>query len=116
MLGFFQKALLQLLLAFDAVTGPGHGFETFGVDFFSAMDALAKTAFANAQQSPIHHLQKLAIVVALAKEKFFGVGTRGAIGNILRGIFVGGAAISLSAGNGTAQILLPGLEPFLERF
>jgi citrate lyase synthetase len=80
------------------------------------MDALTEAAFANSQQSALYHLQELAIVVALAEEKLFGVGTGGAVGNILRGVFVGGAAVGLGAGNRTAQILLPGLKPFLESF
>jgi hypothetical protein len=58
----------------------------------------------------------LPLVIALAEEKFFGVGAGGAIRNVLSRVFVGGAAISLRAGDGAAQFLLPGLKPLFESF
>ena len=84
----------------------GTASKTLRIDFFAAMDAFSETAFSNAGQSFLHHLQKLALVIALAKEKLFGVGTGGAIGNVLGRIFVGGATVGLSAGNSAAQVLL----------
>src|SRR6478735_2126257 len=63
----FQNSLLQFFLAFDAMPRPGHSLEAFGVDLFAAGDAFTKLAFAQALQSAIHHLKKLAVVVALVK-------------------------------------------------
>jgi hypothetical protein len=78
------------------------------------VDALAEAAFADARQRSIHHLQQLPLIIALAEEKFLGVGTGSAVGDVLGGVFVGGAAVGLGAGDGAAQILLPRLEPLLE--
>jgi hypothetical protein len=114
--GFFQQSLLEFFLAFDAVAGPWHGFEALGVDFLTAVNALSKAALANARKCFLYHLQKLALVVALGEEKFFRVRTRGAIGDILSGVFIGGATVSLIAGNRAAQIFLPRFEPFFESF
>src|SRR5271169_5313463 len=102
-----QQTLLEFLLALDAVPRPGYSLQALGIDLFAAVDALAEAAFADARQRFLHHLQKLPLVVALAEEKFFGVGTGGAIGDILRRVFVGGAAVGLSARHRTPQILLP---------
>ena len=111
---FFQQSLLEFLLTFDAMPGPGHSFEALGVDFFPAVDALAKTAFANARQSLLHHLEQLALIVALAEQELLGVGTGGAVGNVLRRILVGRAPVGLGARHGAAQILLPRLQPLFE--
>src|SRR5215468_2614762 len=35
---FFQHALLELFLALDAMTRPGHRFQTLGIDLFAAVD------------------------------------------------------------------------------
>src|SRR5580658_5736918 len=107
---FLQQSLLEFLLALDAVARPGHSLQTLGIDLFAAMDALAEAAFADARQSLIHHLQQLPLVVALAEKKFLGVGTGGAIGNVLGRVFVGGASVCLGAGDRAAQVLLPGLK------
>ena len=116
MLSFFQQSLLEFLLALDAVARPRHSFQALGVDFFAAVDTLSEAAFADARQSFIHHLQELPLVVALAEKKLLGVGTGGAIGNVLGRVFIGGAPIGLRAGDRPAQLLLPGLKPLLESF
>ena len=110
----FEQALLGFFLALDAVARPRHGFETLGVDLFAAGNAFSKAAFANASQSAIDHVEQLAVVVALAKEKFLVVGTGGAVGNVLRGLFVGSATVLLVADNHVAQLPAPGLQPFSE--
>jgi len=115
-LSFFQQTLLEFLLTLDAVARPRHSFQTLGVDFCAAVDAFPEAAFANARQSFIHHLQELPLVVALAEQKLFGVGTGGAIGDVLGRIFIGGAPVGLRAGDGSAQLLLPRLKPLLESF
>jgi hypothetical protein len=113
---FFEHAALEFFLALDAVTRPRDGLEALGVDFFAAVDALAETALANAGESFLDQLKELAVVVALAEEKFFGVGASGAVGYILSSVFVSRAAISLVPGNGAAQVLLPGFQPLLKGF
>src|SRR5580692_5606638 len=105
----FQQSLLQLFLAFDAVPRPRNGFQALGIDFFSAMDAFAETAFADAGESFVDHLQRLPVVIALAEQEFLGVRTGRAVGDVLRGVFVRGTAIGLGAVHGAAQLLLPGL-------
>ena len=61
------------------------------------MDALAEAAFADARQRSLDHLQELPLIVALAEEKLFGVGTGGAVGDVLRRILIGGAPVGLGA-------------------
>src|SRR5580658_1357723 len=99
-----QQTLLQFLLALDAVPRPRHRFQSLGVDLFAAVDAFAKAAFANAGQRPLDHLQQLPLVVALAEQKLFGVRTGGAVGNVLRRIFIGRAAVGLGARYRAAQV------------
>src|SRR6476646_7261533 len=64
---FLQNSLFQLLLALDAMPGPGNRLQAFGVDFLAAGDALSELAFAQSLQCAIHHLQQLAVIVALMK-------------------------------------------------
>jgi hypothetical protein len=113
---FFQQALLKLLLALDAVPRPGHSLQPLGVDFLAAMDAFTEAAFADPRQRFINHLQQLPLVVALAEQKLLGVGTGRAVRDVLRRVFVSGAAVRLGARDRPAQILLPRLQPLLKRF
>src|SRR5271166_2780905 len=110
---FFQQPLFEFLLALDAVARPGHSLEALRVDFLPAVDAFAEAAFPDACQRSFHHLQELAVVVTLAKQKLFGIGTGRPVGNILGRIFVGRTAICLGTRYGAAQILLPCLQPLL---
>src|SRR5437868_14292495 len=110
LLRFFQDSLFQLFLAFYAVPSPGNRFQPLGIDFLAAGNAFPEAALADALQSAFHHLQELAFIVALAKEEFLGIGAGGAVGNILRGIFIGAAPILLGAADIAAQLLLPRLQ------
>src|SRR4030095_15632458 len=83
---------------------------TFRIDLFTTSNTLPKTTLSNARESALHHSQDLAVVVALVEEKFFGVRTGGAIGDVLRRILIYCAAVLLGARNRTAQLLLPGFE------
>jgi hypothetical protein len=115
--GFFELAFFELLLALDAMARPRHGLEALGVDFFAAGDALAKTALADAGQGIFDHLQKRAVVVALGEQKFLGVRTGGAIGDIGRGgVLVRSAAILLRTRNSAAEIVLPRFQSLLKVF
>src|SRR5712692_3706734 len=75
----FQDSLFQLLLAFDAMPRPGHRFQTFGIDLLAAGNALSKLALAEPHQRALHHLQQLAVVIALMEEEFLGVRTCGTV-------------------------------------
>src|ERR1700684_1580678 len=88
---FLEQALLEFLLALDAVPRPGHGLQPLGIDFLAAMDALPEAAFADPRQRSLHHLQQGPLVVALAEEKLFRVRARGAVGDVLRRVLIGGA-------------------------
>lgn len=70
LLGFFQDSLFQLLLALDAVTRPGHRFESLRVDLPAAGNAFSETTLSDTVQRTLDHRQKLAVVVALVKQKF----------------------------------------------
>src|SRR5580698_322442 len=105
--GFLEQSLLELLLALDAVPRPRYRFEPLGVDLIAAADALAEAAFAHADERGVDHLQQRALVIALAEEEFFGVRAGGAVGDVLRRVFISGAAIGLRAVHRTAQLLLP---------
>ena len=110
-----EQPFFSLFLALYAVARPGHGFETLGVDLFPAGDAFSEAAFANAGERSIHHVEQLAVVVALAKEKLLVVGAGGAVGNVLCSLVVRGATVLLIAYNHVAQLLAPGFQPFSER-
>src|SRR5262244_596391 len=86
--GLLENTLFEFLLAFDAVARPGNCLQPLGVDVLAAGDAFAETAFAYARQSAFDHLQQLAVVIALVKQELFVVGTGGAVGNILRRVFI----------------------------
>lgn len=110
----FELALLGLLLALDAMARPWHRFQALRVDFLATGDTLPETAFAEAGESAVHHQKQLAVVVALAKQEFLVVRTRGTIGDILRGLFIGRATVLLVAGNHVAQFLLSCFQSFSE--
>jgi hypothetical protein len=110
----FQNSLLQLFLALNAVARPRHRFQPLAVDLFPARNAFAECAFADPSQRTLHHLQELAVIIALGKKKFFGVRTGCAVGNILRRIFIHGSAILLCAHHDPSQILLTRFQPLLE--
>src|SRR5262249_1504787 len=103
----FQHPFLQLLLATDAVPGPGHGFEAFCIDVISATDALTENTFPDARQRVFHHLQQLAFVVALMEQELLSVGIGGTIRDVLRGAYVCISPILLVAGHDLTQLLLP---------
>ena len=97
------------------MASPGDGVETLGVDLFATRSAFTKAAFADAGERPIDHVEQLAVVVALAEEKFLVVGTGGTVGDVLSGLVVGGTAVLLIADNHVAQFLAPGFQSFPER-
>src|ERR1035438_3680348 len=96
------------------MAGPGHGFEALGIDLFAAGDAFSEAAFADARESAVDHVEQLAIVVALAEKKFLGVGTGGAVGNVLRCLVIGGASVLLVPDHHLAQFLTPRFQSFSE--
>jgi hypothetical protein len=96
------------------MASPGHGFEPFGVDLLTAGNALAKTAFPDARQSALDHLQQLAVVVALVKEKLLGVGAGGAVGDVLCRVLIDRAPVLLRTRDHAPQLMLPRLQPLLE--
>src|SRR5215469_3410672 len=110
-----QLSLLEFLLALDAVAGPRHRFQPFGIDLFSAMDALAETAFANTAECVFYHLQQLALVVALVEEELLVVGVGGLVSDVLRGVLVRRTPILLRPRYGLAQLLLPLFQTLFER-
>src|SRR5262249_1491282 len=95
--GLFQQPLLKLLLALNAMPRPGHCLQPLGVNLFTAADALAEATLADARKRFVDHLQELALVVALAEQKFLGIGARRAVGNVLCCVFIRGAAVGLRA-------------------
>ena len=111
----FEQALLCFFLALDAMAGPRDCFETLGVDFFTAGDALSEAAFTDASKSAIDHIEQLAVIVALAEEELLVIGTGGAIGDILSGLIVGCTTVLLIADNHVAQFVAPGFQFFSER-
>src|SRR5882762_10829718 len=111
----FQLPALQLFLAGDAETRPWHCFQALSIDLFTAGDALAEGGCTDAIERALDHSQELAFVVALVEEELLGVGVGGLVGDVLRVLAVGGAAILLGARDYLAQLLLPLFEPLLER-
>jgi hypothetical protein len=112
----FEQTLLGFFLALDAVPRPRHSFQALGVNLFAAGNAFAKAAFPNSRQRSFDHVEKLPIVVALAEEKFLRVRAGCSIGNVLRGFFIGCAAVLLIARHHVPQFLLPHFQPFLKGF
>src|ERR1700704_2644137 len=101
--GLFQLAFFQFLLAFNAVARPRHGFQPLGIDFIAAIHTLAKLAFPDTLKGSLDHRQKLAIIVALGKEKFLGIRTGCAVSNILRRVLIGNTSILFRPAHGFAQ-------------
>src|SRR5215472_5128204 len=99
---FFQLAVLFFFLAGDAIARPGNGLQTLGIDLIAAAHALSERTFADPLQRRFHHLQQLAFVVALRKQKFLGVGTRSTVCDVLGRILIGDAAIFFRAAYGPA--------------
>ena len=112
--GLFEHSLLQFFLALDAVPSPGDRFQALGINLLATRDALAEGALPNSIQRAFHHLQGLALVVALVKQEFLVIGTGGAIRDILCRIFVGAPPVLLGAGDVSAQLLLPGFQLLFE--
>lgn len=112
----FQQSLLRLLLALNAMARPRHRLQPLGIDLLAAGDAFAKAALANARQRALDHLQQLAVVVALMKEKFLGVRTGRAVGDVLRRILIDRAPVLLRTRDHAAQLVLPRLQPLFESF
>jgi len=111
----FEQPFFGLFLALDAMTGPGHRFQTLGVDFFAARNALSKASFADARQSAIDHVEQLTVVVALAKQEFLVVRTGCAVSDVLSGLIVGCTTVLLIPDNHGTQFVAPGFQPFSER-
>src|SRR5580698_474804 len=106
----FEQSLLGFFLALDAMPRPRHSLQTLGINFFAAGDAFPKTAFADARQSTVHHIEQLAVVITLAEKKFLVVGAGSAVGDVLSGLIVGGATVLLITDNHLAQFIAPGFE------
>src|ERR1700722_1069334 len=115
-LSLFQQALLCFLLALDTVACPRHRFQALGVDLLAARDALSKTALANTRQRALDHLQQLPVIIALVKEKFFGVRAGSAVGNVLRRILIDRTPVLLRTRDHAPQLMLPRFQPLLECF
>jgi len=110
LLGGFQQSLLRFFLTFDAMARPRHCVQALGIDLLAAGDALSETAFPDTRQSAIDHVEQLAVVVALAEEKFLVVGAGSAIGDVLSSLVVGGATVLLITDHHLAQFVAPGLQ------
>ena len=66
-LRLFQHSLFQLFLALDAVPRPRNSLQPLGIDLLAARDAFPEAALPHPLQRALHHLQQLAVVVALMK-------------------------------------------------
>src|SRR5215472_10243249 len=99
---FFQLAVLFLFLAGDAIARPGNGLQTLGIDLIAAAHTLSERTFADPLQRRFHHLEQLAFIVALRKQKFLGVGTGSTVCDVLGRILIGDAAIFFRAAYGPA--------------
>jgi len=109
-----QQSLFQLLLAFDAMPRPGHRLQALGVDLLSAGDTLPEAAFANAAQSAVHHLQELAVVIALRKQKFLVVGVGRPVSDVLGRLQISVPAVLGGAIHCVPQFPLAVLQSLLE--
>src|SRR5215475_952866 len=113
---FFQQALLEFFLALDAMARPRHRLQTLGVDLLATVDALTEAAFADTRKGVFHHLQKLALVVALMEQEFLVVRIRRLVGDVLRRIVIRRAAVLFGSRHRPPQVLQSRLQPFFEAF
>lgn len=81
--GGFELAVLDFLLALDAIGSPRKGFQPFLADFFAAVLAFTKGLFVDAVERLLDHLQLQVLTCALAEEHFTLVGGDGEIGRVL---------------------------------
>src|ERR1039458_8288391 len=95
---------------------PGNGFQALGIDLRLAGNTLAKSAFPNAVQRRAHHLQELALGVALVEQEFLVVGISGAVGDVLGRFHIGLTAVLRGPSHSLPQLALAVLQSFLENF
>src|SRR5437660_12674363 len=93
-----QQPLLQLLLAFNAMSRPRHCLQALGVYFLAAGDTFPKVALTNSIERALDHLQELTALVALVEEKVVGIEARGALGDLLCPVLLYGTGIRLRTG------------------
>ena len=113
-LNFFQLPLFLLFLALDAIARPGHCFQPFGIDLITAAHAFAERAFADSLKGSFHHVEQLAIIVALREKELLGIGVCRAISYILCRILIRDSTIFFRTADRLAQRLLPFFQPFAE--
>src|SRR5437667_8583795 len=90
---------------------PRHCLQALGVYFLAAGDTFPKVALTNSIERALDHLQELTVIVALVEEKFFGIGARGAVGDILCRILIYGTDILWRTRNHEPQLLMPRFTP-----
>src|SRR6185436_2596577 len=100
-----EQPLLLLLLAGDAVLGPGHGLQALAVHLVFADDAHAEAPALHAVERLVDELEHVALVVRQAEEELLGVGVAGLVRDVLRPVLVGLLAVGL--------VLVVGLEDLL---
>src|SRR6185295_4530286 len=100
-----ELSRLLLFLAREAKARPRHGLEPLEVHVVLAGGADAEAARLDAHDRLVHLLQHVALGVGQAEQEFLGVGVRGFVGDVLRGLAVGLLAVAL--------VLVVGLEDLL---
>src|SRR5580765_2638419 len=87
-----EEALLELLLADDAMAGPRNGLEPLAIDLVAALDALAEAAVVDPLQRFVHLLEDLPVGVRQGVEELLGVGAARLVGEVLGPLVLGQAA------------------------
>src|SRR6266404_6760414 len=111
-----ENPLFLLLLAFNTMASPGDRVKAFGLDFLLAGDTEAIGRSLDSFERLVYQVEDSPIVVALMKEKLFGVGIRGLVGNILGGLFVRFSSVLLGFRYQVQQLCLFCQQSLLESF
>src|SRR5579862_6810739 len=89
----FDFAVFDLFLTVDAVRSPRESFEALEADLVTAVDTLAKTAFLHTVERLLDQAKLLMAGRALAKEKLLLIRKNCLIGDVLRVVGYGFAAL-----------------------
>ena len=108
--------MFLLLLTLDAMPRPGHGVQPLLLHLAPAGHTDSVRTCFHSLEGFLNQMQDEAVIIALLKQEFFGVGIARLVGEILRRLFVGLASVLLRFGNDFKQLFSSFQKPFLVRF
>jgi len=112
--GRVNLAVLKFLLAYDAVGGPGKGFQALGADLLAAVDTFSESALTQTAQGLVYKPQLPMAAGALAEEQLFLIRNDGLVGDVQGVIGYGLTALHDGSRHRFLDHLLMGQKLFLK--